>query len=107
MAGLTKGRAVCAALALVLSAAWLSPRALAQGATDYPIPSSAKEAYSPIGEGFEVPIEPRAELRGPKPYVDATRTRRHGNSSSEDEDFIVEEVTSKPKRQVVAKEQQG
>lgn len=70
MAGLTKGRAVCAALALVLSAAWLSPRALAQGATDYPIPSSAKEAYSPIGEGFEVPIEPRSDLRGPKPYVD-------------------------------------
>jgi hypothetical protein len=75
MAGLTKGRAVCAALALVLSAAWLSPRALAQGATDYPIPSSAKEAYSPIGEGFEVPIEPRADLRGPKPYVDDREER--------------------------------
>jgi len=34
---------------------------------DYPIPSSAPEAYSPIGEGFETPIEPRADLKGVKP----------------------------------------
>ena len=76
MAGLTKGMAVCGALAvaLVLSAK-LSPRALAQGATDYPIPSSAKEAFSPIAEGFEAPIEPRAYLREPKPYVDPREQR--------------------------------
>jgi hypothetical protein len=37
----------------------------------------------------------------------ATRARKHRNSSSEDEDYVLEEVTSKPKKQVVAKEQQG
>jgi hypothetical protein len=70
MAGLTKGRAVCAALALVLYAAWPSPRALAQGATDYPIPSSAHEAFSAIAEGFDSPITPRADLREPRYYAD-------------------------------------
>jgi hypothetical protein len=34
---------------------------------DFPIPSSAHEAYSPIGEGFETPIEPRADLKAAKP----------------------------------------
>jgi hypothetical protein len=47
-----------------------APRALAQGATDYPIPSSAREAYSPIAEGFEAPIAPREDLKGPRPWVD-------------------------------------
>jgi hypothetical protein len=35
----------------------------------------------------------------------ATRTRKHRNSSSEDEDYVAKEVTSK--RKVVGKEQQG
>jgi len=34
---------------------------------DYPIPSKAGEAYSPIGEGFESPIEPRADLKAAAP----------------------------------------
>lgn len=72
MAGLTAGRAFRALLvpAFILCGAATSSRALAQGATDYPIPSSAHEAYSPIGEGFTSPIEPREDLRGPSPYVD-------------------------------------
>lgn len=71
MAGPTKGRGVWAAcvLALILCGG-LPSRALAQGATDYPIPSSAREAYSPIVEGFESPISPRQDLKGPEPYVD-------------------------------------
>ncbi|MGV1015226.1 MAG: OprD family outer membrane porin, partial [Methyloceanibacter sp.] len=40
------------------------------GAHDYPIPATAREAYSPIGEGFASPIEPRENLQGPSPYVD-------------------------------------
>ncbi len=73
MAGLMKGTAGLAVLALIFvaSGAGLSSRAYGQGAHDYPIPSSAKEAYSPIREGFESPIEPRERLRGPKPYIDA------------------------------------
>lgn len=51
------------------------PRAAAQGANDYPIPSSAAEAYSPIREGFESPIEPRDGLKGPKKYVDPREAR--------------------------------
>ena len=72
MAGLTKSTAVRAGLALVFIAygTGFSSRAYAQGAHDYPIPSHAKEAYSPIREGFESPIEPRARLRGPAPYTD-------------------------------------
>lgn len=78
MAGLTKSRAVWAALASVLmaSGAGFPSRVLAQGATDSPIPSSAEEAYSPIREGFESPIEPREGLRGPKPYIDDHAARR-------------------------------
>jgi hypothetical protein len=54
MAGLTAGGALRALLvpAFILCGAGTSPRALGQGATDYPIPSSAREAYSPIAEGF-------------------------------------------------------
>jgi len=61
------------ALALVAIGLGLGPSALAQengAGIDYPIPSTAREAYSPIGEGFESPIEPRENLKGPKPYVD-------------------------------------
>ena len=43
---------------------------MAQGAHDYPIPSSAGEAFSPIREGFTVPLHPRDELRGPAPVDD-------------------------------------
>lgn len=74
MTGWMRGRAACAVLIPVL-ALGVSSRALGQGATDYPIPSSAKEAYSPIAEGFEAPIEPRKDLRGPKPYVDPREER--------------------------------
>ncbi|MDX2318413.1 MAG: hypothetical protein QNK17_08450, partial [Hyphomicrobiaceae bacterium] len=72
MAGLMKGTTgrVILALILIAFAAGFSTRAYAQGAHDYPIPSQAKEAYSPIREGFESPIEPRERLRGPKAYID-------------------------------------
>lgn len=77
MAGPAAGRALRALLvpAFILCGGWISPRALAQGATDYPIPSSAHEAYSPIGEGFMSPIEPREDLRGPAPYIDERAAR--------------------------------
>ncbi len=80
MAVLTKGRAVWAAraLALILCGVCViggSSRVAAQGATDYPIPSSAREAYGPIAEGFESPIEPREDLKGPRPYVDTRKER--------------------------------
>lgn len=77
MVGLMKGRAVDAALVLsfAISAACLSSHALAQGATDYPIPSSAHQAYSPIGEGFATPISPRKDLRGPEYHVDPRQER--------------------------------
>jgi hypothetical protein len=68
------------AIAVVLPAFMpFERRALAQSGTggvgdsasddmpDYPIPSSAHEAYSPIGEGFETPISPRADLKAIKP----------------------------------------
>lgn len=57
-------------LALVLCGAGTAPRALAQGATDYPIPSNAREAYGPIFEGFVSPIEPREHLKGTQYHVD-------------------------------------
>ena len=78
MAGSMKGRAIRAALAfvlIILGGAGFSSRALAQGATDYPIPSNAREALSPIGEGFESPIDPREDLRAPKRYIDPRDTR--------------------------------
>ena len=40
------------------------------GLPDYPIPATAQQAYSPIGEGFESPLDPRENLKGPMPYVD-------------------------------------
>ena len=72
MAGLMKGTTGRVILALIFIAfgAGFSTRAYTQGAYDYPIPSRAKEAYSPIREGFESPIEPRERLRGPKAYID-------------------------------------
>jgi len=77
MAGLMRGRALEAALgvALMSASAGISSHALAQGATDYPIPSSAKEAFSPIGEGFGSPIDPRNDLRGPRSYLDPREAR--------------------------------
>jgi len=39
-------------------------------ADDYPIPSTAKQSYSPIREGFTTPINPRDDLRGAEPHVD-------------------------------------
>lgn len=70
MAGPAKDAALWVApvSAFLLCGALIAPRALAQGATDYPIPSSAGEAYSPIAEGFEAPITPRDDLKGPKPW---------------------------------------
>jgi len=85
MAGLTKGRAVwtaCALAPIICGICGASPRALAQGATDYPIPSSAAEAFSPIAEGFESPISPRQDLKGPKPHVDE-RVERHEKQRKE------------------------
>ena len=78
MAGLMKGTAGHAVLALIFvaSGAGLSSRAYGQGAHDYPIPSSAKEAYSPIREGFESPIEPRERLRGTGCSPDGCRPPR-------------------------------
>jgi len=81
MAGLTKGRAVWAARVLVFILCGIcvvggaSTRAWAQGATDFPIPSSAREAYGPIAEGFESPLEPRDDLKEPKHYVDERKER--------------------------------
>ncbi len=81
MAQVMRGGAGRAALFLALmgcglaAGAGLSSRAFAQGATDYPIPSSAKEAFSPIGEGFTTPLGPRDDLRGPKPHADSREAR--------------------------------
>lgn len=77
MAWLMTGRAGGAglAVALVLLNFAISPRAHAQGATDYPIPSSAREAYSPIGEGFDTPLAPRDDLREPESYRDPREAR--------------------------------
>jgi hypothetical protein len=44
------------------------------GPMDYPVPATAAQAYSPIGEGFDSPIEPREDLKGPAPLVDDRRT---------------------------------
>jgi hypothetical protein len=77
MAGRVAGGALRALLvpAFMLCGAGMSPRALAQGAHDYPIPSSTREAYGPIREGFMSPIEPREGLLGPMPYVDERAAR--------------------------------
>ena len=74
MAGLMRGAALrhLLILALVASGFGLCSPALADsggadgGVTPYPLPTTAREAYSPIGEGFESPIDPRENLKGPK-----------------------------------------
>jgi hypothetical protein len=74
---------ICGALVFSGVAAGLVSFASAQegggaaegGVESYPIPGSAFESYSPIGEGFESPIEPRADLKGPKPLVDEREAR--------------------------------
>jgi hypothetical protein len=71
MARTGHGRTIIAALALSAAAVTLGPsQAFAQGATDYPIPSTTSEVYGPIAEGFESPIEPDADLREPRVFVD-------------------------------------
>lgn len=71
MAGLAKSGAPWAAIfSAVVGFAATAPGALAQGATDYPIASSAREVYSPIAEGFRAPMTPREGLKGPEPWVD-------------------------------------
>ncbi|HLO22999.1 MAG TPA: hypothetical protein VK193_06235, partial [Methyloceanibacter sp.] len=42
---------------------------------DYPIPAKAREAYSPIQEGFESPIDPRGDLKAAASYVDERAER--------------------------------
>jgi len=70
------------ALALVCGLWGNGGEALAQGVggaqggpVDYPIPATAGQAYSPIGEGFETPAYPREDLKGPAPYVDERQPR--------------------------------
>lgn len=69
------------AACLAVASLMLGHQACAQGvggggddgsdnADDYPIPSTATQSYSPIREGFTTPIDARADLRGPTPYVD-------------------------------------
>jgi len=71
MAGLAKRGALRAAMAAVAAGlVSIAPGALAQGATDYPIASSAREVYSPIAEGFRVPMTPLEGLKGPERWVD-------------------------------------
>ena len=89
MARLPTGRAIWTVLVAAFAISFLEtvPRAHAQGVTDYPIPSTAREAYSPIGEGFAAPLDPRDDLRGARRYVDpreerlkAARTQRWPNA---------------------------
>ena len=77
MLRLMRGGAFWALLmaALVAYAVVELPRAAAQGAQDYPIPSSAREVYSPIREGFAVPLEPRDALKGPRDTMDLREAR--------------------------------
>ena len=71
MARTGHGRTIFAALALAAASLSLGPsQARAQGATDYPIPSTAREVFGPIAEGFESPIDPDESLREPKSHVD-------------------------------------
>ena len=77
MAGLPTGRAVWGVLVPAFAAGVLqaSSAALAQGPTDYAVPSTAKEAYSPIGEGFNSPLDPRDHLRAARRYTDPREER--------------------------------
>ncbi len=71
MAGLARHGGLWRAIVLaVIGLVSVAPSALAQGATDYPIASSAREVYSPIAEGFRAPMTPREGLKGPEPWVD-------------------------------------
>jgi len=91
MAGFYRVYGVLAALAIAVVLSAFAPwetGALAQSGTsgaegsasddmpDFPIPSSAREAYSPIGEGFETPIEPRADLKAARPSPQDEQARR-------------------------------
>jgi hypothetical protein len=68
-------------LALIASGVGLGRPALADSGngdgavTPHPLPATASEAYSPIGEGFESPLDPRDDLKGPKPYIDEREER--------------------------------
>jgi len=77
MTGLTTGRAFQGVLVAPAAAALMGTAslALAQGANNYPIPSNAKEAYSPIGEGFHSPLAPRDDLRAARRHVDPREVR--------------------------------
>ena len=66
---------------------------------EIPEADTSPEASSPSDDGE------RSTPSGLPPA--ATRTRKQRNSDDEDSDFIAEEVTSKPKRKVVAKEHEG
>jgi hypothetical protein len=78
MAGLIRGSALRVLLTFGTVAYGLglgSPASADSGGADgaptpYPLPSSARNVYSPIGEGFESPLDPRDDLKGPEPYVD-------------------------------------
>jgi hypothetical protein len=72
-AGRAGPRFASIAAAVLVSAA--PSLASAQEALDYPIPSEAAEALSPIREGFTVPLYPRDDLRGPAPTFDARESR--------------------------------
>jgi hypothetical protein len=77
--------AVAAAVAIVFSSADASAQGTGTGveasagqdAPDYPIPSKAGEAYSPIQEGFESPIDPRGDLKAAASHVDERARRLH------------------------------
>lgn len=75
-------------VAVASAALFCSAEALAQTASgtgvetsagedmpDYPIPAKAREAYSPIQEGFESPIDPRGDLKAAASYVDERAQR--------------------------------
>ena len=103
MADLTAGRAFRALLApaFILCGAGISPRALAQGATDYPIPSSAREPYSPIAEGFvrmkhqyvttEFPTRPK---KPPPENETAAPVASRGSGVKQKNDFNTKAYTS-------------
>ena len=75
--------AIAAALTLAFSSAGVFAQSAGTGVEtsagedppDYPIPSKAGEAYSPIQEGFETPIDPRGDLKAAAPYVDERAQR--------------------------------
>jgi hypothetical protein len=76
MAGLPRWLRPGLILALIASGVGPGRPALAETGDDdgvvtsYPLPMTAGEAYSPIGEGFESPLDEREDLKGPKPYID-------------------------------------